>query len=60
MRIGDLVSYAGRDDQYTGIIIATKHYGNTLTRHQVEWQQPGIYRGIWHNEKVLELLYESR
>ena len=60
MRIGDLVSYAGCADQYTGIIIATKHYGVHLTRHQVEWQQPGIYRGIWHNEKVLELLYESR
>ena len=58
MKVGDLVSYAGRADQYTGIITATRHYGTHLTRHQVEWQQPGIYRGIWHNEKNLELLDE--
>jgi len=60
MKVGDLVSYALNDDQYTGVIVATKHYGDTLTRHQVEWQQAGIYRGIWHNEKNLELLNESR
>ena len=60
MKVGDLVSYAGRSDQYIGIITATKTFDTFCTRHQVEWQQQGIYRDIWHNEKNLELLSESR
>ena len=60
MKVGDIVSYADRDNQFVGMITATKRYGTTLVRHQVEWCTPGIYRGIWHNEKCLELLGESR
>ena len=60
MKVGDLVSYAARDNQFIGVITATKRYGTTLVRHQVEWTTPGIYRGIWHNEHNLELINESR
>tara|TARA_R110001583_G_scaffold15480_6_gene63605 strand:- start:2710 stop:2892 length:183 start_codon:yes stop_codon:yes gene_type:complete len=60
MKKGDLVSYAARDNQFVGMITGTKRYGTTLVRHQVEWTSPGIYRGIWHNEKNLELLGEKR
>jgi len=60
MKKGDLVSYAARDNQFVGMITGTKRYGNTLVRHQVEWTSPGIYRGIWHDEKNLELLSEKR
>jgi len=60
MKKGDLVSYAARDNQFVGMITGTKRYGTTLVRHQVEWTSPGIYRGIWHNEKNLELLSEKR
>ena len=60
MKKGDLVSYAARDNQFVGMIMDTKRYGTTLVRHQVEWTSPGIYRGIWHNEKNLELLSEKR
>ena len=60
MKIGDLVSYAGRSDQYVGIITATKTFDTFYARYQVEWQQQGIYRNIWHHEKNLELLSESR
>ena len=60
MKKGDLVSYASRDNQFVGMITDTKRYGTTLVRHQVEWTSPGIYRGIWHNEKNLELLSEKR
>ena len=56
MKVGDLVSYAARDNQFVGMIVATKKYGTTLVRHQVEWCTPGIYRGIWHNEKCLEAM----
>jgi len=55
MKVGDLVSYAARDNQFVGMITGTKRYGTTLVRHQVEWTSPGIYRGIWHDEKNLEL-----
>jgi hypothetical protein len=60
VKVGDLVSYAGRSDQYVGIITATKTFDTFCTRHRVEWQQQGIYRNIWHNAKNLELLSESR
>jgi hypothetical protein len=60
MKVGDLVSYAARDNQFVGMITGTKRYGTTLVRHQVEWTSPGIYRGIWHDEKNLELLSEKR
>ena len=60
MKKGDLVSYAARDNQFVGMITNTKRYGTTLVRHQVVWTSPGIYRGIWHNEKNLELLSEKR
>ena len=33
MKVGDLVSYAARDNQFVGMIIATKRYGTTLVRH---------------------------
>ena len=60
MKVGDLVSYAARDNQFIGVITATKRYGTTLVRHQVEWSTPGIYKGIWHNEHNLELISGSR
>ena len=60
MKVGDLVSYASRDNQFVGMITGTKRYGTTLVRHQVEWIPPGIYKGIWHDEKNLELLSEKR
>ena len=60
MKVGDLVSYAARDNQFVGMITGTKRYGTTLVRHQVAWITPGIYRGIWHDERNLELLSEKR
>ena len=60
MKVGDLVSYAARDNQFVGMITGTNRHGTTLVRHQVAWITPGIYRGIWHDEKNLELLSEKR